>query len=122
MEGSNHFLAGKVDLMAHAQGSRQPFELTPTQARLVFEHLQWQRVIGFHTRNACHRVHEYIQQEALKQSGADGLYINPVIGPKKQHDFLPRPILDSYQALLDRGVYPDGKVTYSSWKTVRWET
>jgi len=41
MEGSSHFLAGKVDLLAQAHENRQPFELTPTQARLVFDHLQY---------------------------------------------------------------------------------
>ena len=82
----------------------------PTRTRLIFSQKGWSRVIGFHTRNVPHRVHEFIQLRALDMVHADGLYISPVIGPKKSGDFLSGPILQSYQVLLESGVYPPGKV------------
>jgi ATP sulfurylase len=48
---------------------------------------------------------------------ADGLYISPVIGPKKPGDFLSGPILQSYQVLLESGVYPSGKVILGAFST-----
>jgi ATP sulfurylase len=48
---------------------------------------------------------------------ADGLYISPVIGPKKPGDFLSGPILESYQLLLESGVYPPGKVVLGAFAT-----
>ncbi|HXW00780.1 MAG TPA: sulfate adenylyltransferase, partial [Anaerolineae bacterium] len=51
------------------------------------------------------------------RTGADGIYINPVMGPKKQGDFLPEPILLSYQTLLEFGCYPKGKVVLGSFFT-----
>jgi ATP sulfurylase len=58
-----------------------------------------------------------IQNEALERTGADGIYINPVIGPKKRGDFLPEPILYSYQTLLEFACYPKGKVILGSFFT-----
>jgi ATP sulfurylase len=55
--------------------------------------------------------------QALEMTGADGIYINPVIGPKKRGDFLPEPILLSYQTLLEFGCYPKGKVVLGSFFT-----
>ncbi len=66
--------------------------------------------MGFHSRNVPHRVHELIQREALKRTHADGLFISPVVGPKKAGDYLPGPILRSYQLLVDFGYYPQDKV------------
>ena len=115
--GGDTFIGGAVTMVAPVPSSYMPFALTPHQTRFIFTHKGWTRVVGFHTRNACHRVHEHIQMRALEDTGADGLYINPVIGPKKRHDFLPLPILKSYQVLLDFGFYPKGRVVLGSFST-----
>jgi pyruvate kinase len=111
------FVAGEVTLIERRASVYREFELTPTQTRFIFSHKGWSRVVGFHTRNPAHRVHEYIQLSALSQTHADGLYISPVIGPKKEGDFLPGPILRSYQTLIQDGVYPEGKVVMGSFST-----
>jgi ATP sulfurylase len=64
-----------------------------------------------------HRVHQLIQLQALERTHADGLFISPVIGPKKPGDFLPGPILRTYQLLLDFGHYPRGKVVLGCFAT-----
>jgi ATP sulfurylase len=66
----------------------QEYELTPRQTRFIFAHKGWSKVVGFHDRNVVHQAHEHIQLEALRHTNADGLFINPVIGPKKPGDFL----------------------------------
>ena len=115
--GGNRFVAGDVTLVERPPSPYRYFELTPSQTRFIFAHKSWSRVVGFHTRNAAHRAHEYIQLEALERTGADGLFISPVIGAKKSGDFLPGPIMKSYQALLEFGIYPEGKVVLGSFAT-----
>ena len=111
------FLGGGIHLLTRGQSPYRHFELTPAQTRSVFVHKGWTRVVGFHTRNPAHRVHEHIQLAALRSTHADGLYISPVIGPTKDGDFLPGPIMQSYQALVRLGAYPEGRVVLGSFPT-----
>jgi len=112
MRGSNRFVAGKVDLLAEALMHQQPYELTPAQARAVFEQRQWQKVVGFHTRNVPHRAHEYLQFTALANHQCDGIFIHPVTGTKKPGDFSGDIILSTYQLLIDQ-FYPPNKALLS---------
>ncbi len=111
------FVGGGIHLLTRGQSPYRHYELTPAQTRSVFVHKGWTRVVGFHTRNPAHRVHEHIQLAALRSTHADGLYISPVIGPKKDGDFLPGPIMQSYQALVRLGAYPEGRVVLGSFPT-----
>jgi pyruvate kinase len=111
------FMAGDVTLIQHLRLPYRRYELTPAQLRTVFAHKGWNRVVGFHSRNLVHRGHEAIQLAALERTHADGLLINPVVGKTKRGDFLPHLILDGYQAMLDYGLYPPGKVVFSSFIT-----
>lgn len=113
----DQFVAGKVSLIKRLPSPYRHYELTPAQSRFIFAHKGWSKVVGFHTRNPIHRGHEHIQLQALNVTGADGLYINPVIGPKKPGDFLPGPIMLSYQTMLDFGLFPKGKIILGSFAT-----
>jgi ATP sulfurylase len=113
----SRFVGGEIHLLARGQSPYRHYELTPAQTRSVFVHKGWTRVVGFHTRNPAHRVHEYIQLEALRTTHADGLYISPVIGPTKGGDFLPGPIMQSYQILARLGAYPEGRMVLGSFST-----
>jgi pyruvate kinase len=115
--GGSRFVAGEVTLVERPTSAHERYELSPTRTRLIFSQKGWSRVVGFHTRNVPHRVHEFIQLRALEMVHADGLYISPVIGPKKAGDFLSGPILQSYQLLLESGVYPPGKVVLGAFST-----
>jgi ATP sulfurylase len=115
--GGDQFIAGDVSLVERLPSPYRHYELTPAQSRFIFAHKGWSKVVGFHTRNPIHRGHEHIQLQALQQTGADGLYINPVIGPKKPGDFLPGPIMQSYQTMLEFGLFPKGKVILGSFAT-----
>jgi ATP sulfurylase len=115
--GGGRFVAGEVTQVERPTSPYERYELSPTRTRLIFSQKGWSRVVGFHTRNVPHRVHEFIQLQALEQVHADGLYISPVIGPKKPGDFLSGPILASYQLLLESGAYPPGKVVLGAFAT-----
>lgn len=112
-----HFLSGNVTLVQPLPLPYRRYDLTPAQLRTVFAHKGWSRVVAFHSRNLVHRGHEMIQIEALERTYADGLLINPIVGHTKRGDFLPHLILDGYQAMLDYGVYPSGKVVLASFIT-----
>lgn len=110
-------VAGRVTLVERLKSRHRHYELAPAQTRFIFDHKGWSKVVGFHTRNLPHRAHEKIQIEALERTRADGLFISPVIGPKKAGDFLPEPIMKCYQAMLEFGVYPPGRVVLGSFST-----
>jgi ATP sulfurylase len=117
MSRGDCFLGGDVTLVQPLASPYRHYLLTPAQTRFIFTRLGWSQVVAFHSRNPAHRGHESIQIQALERTGADGIYINPVTGPKKPGDFLPEPILLSYQTLLEFGCYPKGKVVLGSFFT-----
>lgn len=117
MRGGSTLIGGDITLIRPQPSSYLHYHLTPAHTRFIFTKLGWTQVVAFHGRNPPHRGHEAIQRMALERTGADGLYINPVIGPKKPGDFLPDPIMESYQALLDFGCYPQGRVVLGSFST-----
>ena len=117
LAGGSTVVSGDVTSIGRLRSPLSEYQLTPVQTRFLFSHKGWSRVVGFHTRNVAHRVHEYLQLTALRETHADGLYINPVIGPKKAGDFLPDLILASYRRLIDSGAYPAGSVLLGGFAT-----
>lgn len=112
-----NFVGGAVTLIRSVESPYRSFHFTPEQTRFLFRQKNWSRVVGFHTRNPPHRGHEYIQLAALERTGADGLYINPVTGPKKTNDFRAEHVLASYQLVLENGGYPPGNVLLGAFNT-----
>ena len=108
-ENGNIFVSGKVSLLKEDLQDREPYELTPNQSRVIFQNQQWNRIVAFHTRNVPHRAHEYLQFTAMEKYDCDGLFIHPVIGPKKVGDFTGDIILKSYNQLIKNN-YPINKV------------
>lgn len=113
----NYFVAGQVFMVKRMESFTKQFELMPRETRLIFAAKGWSKIVGFHTRNVAHRAHEFIQLSALKKSNADGLFISPVIGPKKRGDFHAHPILKTYQCLIDSGFFPSDKVLLGAFAT-----
>ncbi|MBI4052761.1 MAG: sulfate adenylyltransferase [Candidatus Diapherotrites archaeon] len=110
------FVGGKIDLVKRAQSPFKKWELTPGETRKIFEQRGWSNVLGFHTRNAIHRSHEFVQMEGLKKSGCDGLFVHPVIGRKKSGDFTTPIIVESYRIMVDQ-FYPKNRVVFSALST-----
>ncbi len=88
-----------------------PFErytLSPAETRVLFKEKGWKTIVGFQTRNAPHIGHEYIQKSAL--AFIDGVFVNPVVGKKKQGDFKDEVIVEAYKSLIDNYYQKDTAV------------
>lgn len=83
-------------------------DLLPKETRVLFENRGWDSVVGFQTRNAPHRAHEYIQKSALEH--VDGLLIQPKLGSKKKGDFTDQTIIDAYETLINE-YYPNERTS-----------
>ena len=116
IDGGNRFLAGVVELLPEEVHRRERYELTPVQARATFSHRGWERIVGFHTRNVPHRAHELLQLSALATSNSDGVFVHPVVGPKKAGDFTGEMVLKAYQVLI-RDHYPPNSAIVAGWTT-----
>lgn len=118
LEGrGSHFVAGKPALVAATHEPDSPYRLQPATIRDILAQKGWTRVVGFHSRNVAHQVHTHLQFEALERANADGLLISPVLGFKKPGDFLSAPIIESYEALLQTGIYRSSKVVLGGFAT-----
>ena len=119
MKRGDCFLGGDITLLRqHHYGSLE-YSLSPTQVRAIFAHYGWEKVVGFHTRNAPHMAHEFIQMEALERVGGDGLLIHPVLGQKKAGDFSQEAILAGYETLIDAR-YPKDRVLLTGFYGNSW--
>lgn len=95
--------AGDVTLVRPVVSAAQNYTLTPEETRHLFVQMGLSRIVAFHTRNVVNRLHEHVQTIALERSGADALYVNPLVGPGNRGDFLPSTVVESYQLTLGRG-------------------
>ncbi|EMY3787108.1 hypothetical protein AAIQ37_001558 [Campylobacter coli] len=66
-------------------------------------------IVGFQTRNAIHKAHEHLQKIALEV--CDALFINPLIGWKKQGDFTQEAVLRAYEVMFEE-FYPKNRVIF----------
>lgn len=111
-----YFLAGKIELIRRLSSEYKYLEITPRQARAFFYNKGWSQIAGFHTRNVVHRAHEYIQMLALEKYHCDGIFIHPLVGPKKKGDYSSKIILGSYELMLQQ-FYPKGKALLAAFQT-----
>ena len=88
-------VGGKIELIdkTYLQSN-----LNPKRTKELFD--KHKTVVGFQTRNAPHRAHEYLQRLGLEF--CDALFINPLTGWKKEGDFNETAVLRGYEALIDR--------------------
>lgn len=82
---------------------------TPAQTREEITSKGWRTTVGFQTRNVPHVAHEMLQKAALNLF--DGLFLNPLIGKKKQGDFKDEVILAAYEALISN-YYPQDRAMF----------
>lgn len=97
------FLVGGPVRVFH-RGDHRDDDILPKESRVLFDHLNWNTVVGFQTRNAPHRAHEYIQKSSLEH--VDGLLIQPKLGEKKEGDYTDQVIIGAYKRLIE-AYYPE---------------
>lgn len=100
---SSILIGGQIEAIDLPENKYVDYTLRPIETRVLFKERGWKTIVGFQTRNAPHLGHEYIQKTAL--TFVDGLFINPVVGPKKPGDFRDEVILKAYE-YLTRNYYP----------------
>lgn len=107
---NRNLVGGKVDLV---DNSKEPFydvNLDPAETRFLFKARGWKTIAGFQTRNVPHRAHEYLQRCALEIT--DGLFINPIIGKKKEGDFRDEVIIKAYNFMTEN-FFPSDRTVFS---------
>jgi sulfate adenylyltransferase len=106
----DRLIGGKVDVLKRIEQSPlRKYRMTPLQTRDEISRKGWKSVVGFQTRNVPHVAHEMLQKAALNLY--DGLFVNPLIGKKKQGDFKDEVILSTYVALIDN-YYPKDRMMF----------
>lgn len=106
----DRLVGGKVDVNRRLEQSPlRKYRMTPAETRAEISRKGWKTVVGFQTRNVPHVAHEMLQKAALNLY--DGLFVNPLIGKKKQGDFKDELILSTYLALID-SYYPKQMVMF----------
>ena len=102
-------LAGPVKVLSCGSFTETYGELfkTPAQTRAEFEHLGWQRIAAFQTRNPMHRSHEYLAKVAIEV--CDGVLIHSLLGKLKAGD-IPADVRSDAIAALCENYFVDNTV------------
>jgi len=88
--------------------------LNPSKTKEYFKKMEWKTIAGFQTRNIPHRAHEYLHRLALEF--CDALFINPLVGWKKQGDFSEEAVEIGYKTLIDN-YYTNLNIYFDTLKT-----
>lgn len=96
--------------------------LSPRETRDLFAKIGYQRVVGFQTRNALHRAHEYalvVGLERLTKAGFfAGAVLNPLVGETKSDDVDAVTRMKTYRALIANKAIGEGDSDEELWKKV----
>ena len=106
----NRLAGGRIQVVRRIEKSPlRKYRMSPAETRAEISRKGWKSVVGFQTRNVPHVAHEMLQKAALNLY--DGLFVNPLIGKKKQGDFKDEVILATYVALIDN-YYPKDRAIF----------
>jgi sulfate adenylyltransferase len=106
----SHLVGGKIQVARRIpQGQIRVRRKTPKETREEMAQRGWKTIVGFQTRNVPHVAHEMLQKAALNIY--DGLFVNPLIGKKKQGDFKDEVILSAYETLFNN-YYPKDRAMF----------
>jgi sulfate adenylyltransferase len=113
IENGFSFIAGKPVLTDKNIYNEMDI-LTPEISKDYFQKMNWKNVVGFQTRNPIHRAHEHLQRIALEVG--DALFINPLVGWKKNGDFTEEAINAAYSVMI-KDFYPSSRVYFKGLRT-----
>ncbi len=107
-------LGGPIKVMKYIDNVFPKYDLTPVETKRIFKEKGWVKVTGFQTRNPIHRAHEYLQRLAIELT--DGIFIQPLIGWKKDDDFSPLAVISAYEKMLEV-FYPSNRAVLGTLRT-----
>jgi sulfate adenylyltransferase len=99
-KSGSRYIGGKVNVFEIDNFGFPNEFFTPLEVRKEFLKRGWRKVVGFQTRNAPHRGHEFIQKCALEL--VDGLFINPLVGETKSDDVPSDKVVETYRVLIEK--------------------
>ncbi|MFZ8803185.1 MAG: sulfate adenylyltransferase, partial [Candidatus Calescibacterium sp.] len=99
-KSGSRYIGGKVNVFEIDNFGFPNEFFTPLEVRKEFLKRGWRKVVGFQTRNAPHRGHEFIQKCALEL--VDGLFINPLVGETKSDDVPSDKVVEAYRVLIEK--------------------
>lgn len=96
--------------------------LTPKETRALFASNKYERVVGFQTRNALHRAHEFALVAGLEKLTRAGYFtgavLNPLVGETKSDDVDAATRMKTYRALIDNKALGVGDSDEELWTKV----
>jgi len=110
-----YLIGGEIRLLNELPNLFGNYTLRPIETRVLFKERNLKTMVAFQTRNVPHLGHEYLQKSAL--AFVDGLFVNPVLGKKKEGDYKDEVILKAYGTLFNH-YYPKDTAILA---TVRYE-
>ena len=109
------FIGGSVTLV-NPPIINPPFDkfwYPPRALREKFKELGWKKVVAHQTRNVPHAGHEWLMKGAWFSANADGILVNPVIGEKRQGDYIDEAIILTHDVLRTAGYFKENIHTTS---------
>ena len=103
----DRLVGGRISLISRPPETEiRRYRMTPVQTRQAFADARWKTVCAFQTRNPPHVAHEMLQKTSI--TTRDGVFVNPLIGRKKQGDFADDIIIRAYETMI-RNYYPQNR-------------
>lgn len=99
------FIGGPVQATTVWQKNRDPLHTLPNDLIQLKRERGWKTLCGFQTRNVPHLGHEALLRKALEKF--DGLFVQPLVGPKKAGDFTPNAVIGAYRILIEKHLPKD---------------
>lgn len=103
------FIGGSVTLV-NPPVINPPFDkfwYPPKALREKFAERGWKKVVAHQTRNVPHAGHEWLMKGAWFSANADAILVNPVIGEKRQGDYIDEAIILTHDVLRMAGYFKE---------------